>query len=718
MKDQRLQKLEELFQIACELAPDERPAFYERHCAGDDGLRGELEELLGQQDQGTREFLRSPVLGDAERAAAGGSTHVGPYRVLEKIGEGGMGVVYLAEEEGALRRRVAMKLVKPGLDLPRVLARFEAERATLARLEHPGIARIYDAGTFENGRPYFAMEYIPGPPITAWCDGRRLGLAARLELFAEVCDAVQHAHQKGIVHRDLKPSNVLVCEDGGRAVPKVIDFGIARAIAEPMRVDGAQTQQGEIVGSGHYMSPEQADPMLGDVDTRTDVYSLGALLYELLVGVPPFDVALFSNSSFLEVQQILRDRDPETPSHRWRSLGPGAAAIAAARGAAPGVVAKRLRGDLDWITMKALERERGRRYSTVAELAADVRRFLAGDLVEAGPPSAAYRLRKFVKRNRLAVISAAGIALSLVTGIIFTTWAMFEAREAEERAHVDYVSTIEVATFLADALSLSYPQASLGPGMEHRRVLDRASARLEEGVLEGNERGELLVRRALGEAYHRLGELGPAERHLQRSRELTAEMDLALEERYGALHALSLVYLDSDSPASIDLFFEAELILLRLLRESYPTLGRRLERVLEVNDELGWKELPDLIDAARRTADESVPPGDESWLRLADVFNAEGVFAMGFGGSAVAVQLLDQSLDLRRSARPEAGLEIAREMLLLADACNRAGQFEKANEVLVEALEVLGGLLAEDHWLLAKARSLLGESHLGLEDYE
>jgi Tol biopolymer transport system component/predicted Ser/Thr protein kinase len=327
-----------------------------------------------------------------------------------------MGIVYLAEQDAPLRRKVALKLVKRGMDSKEVLARFDTERQALALMEHPGIARVIDAGTAEDGRPYFVMEYVDGLPITEHCDRRELLTRERLELFAEVCDAAEHAHAKGIVHRDIKPSNVLVAEQEGRARPKIIDFGVAKATAQRLTEETAFTSLGVMIGTPGYMSPEQSDASEADVDARSDVYSLGILAYELLVGAPPFDPRHLRQAGWAEMLRIIREEEPQRPSARLSGLGDTATDVAKARQTSPLALSRELRGDLDWITLKALQKDRGRRYASAAELAADVRRHLHDEPVSAGPPGILYRMRKALRRHRVVVATAA--ATTAAAGII------------------------------------------------------------------------------------------------------------------------------------------------------------------------------------------------------------------------------------------------------------------------------------------------------------
>jgi eukaryotic-like serine/threonine-protein kinase len=385
-----------------------RAAFLDRACADDPSLRSEVEKLVTDHFR-AGSFLEEPA-GQIGVTAGQPSTEqqgsqIGPYKLLEQIGEGGMGIVYMAEQHEPVRRRVALKLIKPGMDTRQVIARFEAERQALAVMDHPSIARVLDAGTTQSGRPYFVMELVRGVPITTHCDENNLSVRERLELFASVCQAVQHAHTKGIIHRDIKPTNVMITRQDGRPIVKIIDFGIAKAMGQQLTEKTLFTNFAQMIGTPLYMSPEQAEQSGVDIDTRSDIYSLGVLLYELLTGSTPVDAEQMKQAAFDEIRRIIREDEPPTPSARISGSHtlPG---IAAQRHVEPARLSKLVRGELDWIVMKALEKDRNRRYETANAFAADVLHYLNDEPVQACPPSATYRFGKFARRNRVALTTA------------------------------------------------------------------------------------------------------------------------------------------------------------------------------------------------------------------------------------------------------------------------------------------------------------------------
>ena len=496
MDNDRFRRVQEIFQLALDAPAHERARLVFRLCGDDWDLYREVSSLLNHHsadgwDPGTDPSLKPPPPPRLEesRTLASGSER---YELVDVIGEGGMGIVYLAEQTHPVRRRVALKVIKIGLDSRRGAARFEFERQALAMMDHPCIARVYEAGATEDGRLYFAMEYVAGEPITSFCDRAALTVPQRVAVFAAACDAIQHAHQKGIIHRDIKPSNILVTTQGGAPVPKIIDFGVARATNQRMAEHTMFTQMGVVVGSLRYMSPEQADCRLLEIDTRTDVYSLGAVLYELLTGEAPIDVPTIEQTGYAEVQRRIREEEPLRPSEHARNTGEGRA-IAQKRGCDVATLRRQLAGDLDWIALKALEKERGRRYATAAQFAADLHRHLANQPVEAGPPTRRYRLAKFVRRNRVAVISVTAVALALILGLATSTTLFLENRASRQLAEAqrDEILRLSDSNALArledEARNLRPPQPEMAPAMHdwltragtlaerlplHRRTLD------------------------------------------------------------------------------------------------------------------------------------------------------------------------------------------------------------------------------------------------------
>ncbi len=555
-----------LFTAAIEHDPGTRSAYLDDACGTDNELRERVEKLIGLHEQ-AGSFLNLPAANNSptidQPPLEKPGSQIGPYKLLQQIGEGGMGTVYMAEQTLPVHRKVAIKVIKAGMDSRQVIARFEAERQALAMMDHVNIARVLDAGTTEQGRPYFVMELIHGVPITKYCDDNHLTPRERLELFVPVCQAIQHAHQKGIIHRDIKPSNVMITLYDGKPVPKVIDFGVAKATEQKLTERTLFTQYGTMIGTLEYMSPEQAEMSALGVDTRSDVYSLGVLLYELLTGSTPLTHKRMKEAAYGEILRMIKEEEPPKPSTRLSDSGEALASISANRHTEPAKLTKLVKGELDWIVMKCLEKDRNRRYETANGFAADVQRYLDDEQVQACPPSVGYRLRKFVRRNRGPVLAGAIIVLVLVCGIVGTSLGLVAARSQRDAAEIarldeareknravaaeklasDRLAQVEaeqkrteeeravalaIAEFLQKDLlgQADVRNQPFGAGLPERNpkitvreLLDRAE-RAIAGKFADQPIVEAAVRQTLADTYGGLGEFALAIPHAERALEL------------------------------------------------------------------------------------------------------------------------------------------------------------------------------------------------------
>lgn len=550
---------------------------------------------------------------------------IGPYKIIRILGEGGMGSVYEAAETGAVRRHVALKIVRVGLNSREVRARFEAERQALALMDHAGIAKVYQAGETAEGEPYFAMELVKGVCLTDYSDAKRLSMQQRLELFIAVCYAVQHAHQKGVIHRDLKPNNILVTEQDGKAQPKVIDFGIAKALGLKLTEKTLVTQAGFAIGTAAYMSPEQAETFGLDVDTRSDIYSLGVILYELLVGRLPVDPSAQGFHAFM-ARLASGDTNAPRPSARYTALGQQRVTIANARRTDPERMRRDLKGDLDWIVMKALEFDRSTRYESAFAMATDIERFLKHKPVIARPPTPMYRLRKFARRNRVGVAATAAGVLALLVGGVFTAVGLVRARRAEAVAANEAAAATQVSDFLVDLFRVSDPGEARGNAVTARELLDRGA---EKSLADLSERPELQGRmmQTIGTAYVGLGLYDAAQKQLEQALKArehasgptslpVAETELALGDAVR----------DHGDPAAADAHYSRAL---KIRQDAFGPTDPAVARVMASIAALRWQQGKNAeaeklynqviaIDRAKLPADDPVLAKDYSALGVVD----------------------------------------------------------------------------------------------------
>jgi serine/threonine protein kinase/tetratricopeptide (TPR) repeat protein len=586
-----------------------------------------------------------------------GSGRIGDYRLLQKLGEGGMGEVWEAEQDRPVRRRVALKLIKAGMDSRQVVARFESERQALALITNPNIARVFAGGAPDRGAPYFAMELVRGEPITTYCDRQRMPMRARLELYLQVCEGIQHAHQKGIIHRDIKPSNVLVEVRDAGPVAKVIDFGVAKATEQRLTEKTMFTAMGVLIGTPEYMSPEQAEMTGLDVDTRTDVYSLGVLLYELLAGALPFDPTELRKAGFDGIRRRIREDEPSKPSTRVSAAGGASAEAAKQRGLDRSTLVRQLRGDLDWITMKALEKDRTRRYGSPAELAADIRRHLANEPVLASPPSSIYRARKFVRRHRFGVTAGGLVALALLLGMAGTTVGLVRATRAEATARQEAAAAEHVSEFLVGLFEVSDPSEARGNAVTAREILDKGAEKIER------ELGDQPVVQArmmstIANVYRSLGLVPQAVGLLEQAVALRRQQlgDDHLDTLTSTLQ-LSKVYW-----------------ILGRTDESFRLAAEGLERAGRV---LGPEHVLTL-DARIEVADHDMYTGDE---KRAEEGRASHI----------------ETLEIKRRALGEEHRGTLYSMNRVAMIYVDQGRFDEAEALHLEALEIRRRVLGEDH---------------------
>lgn len=587
---------------------------------------------------------REPATRTMQYSSSSGGTVIGSYHLLERIGVGGMGEVWLAEQRQPVRRRVAIKLIKPGMDTREVVARFELERQALALMDHPAVAKVFDAGSTPDGRPYFAMEYVAGMPITDYCDKHKLGMEQRLDLFRLVCEGVQHAHQKAIIHRDLKPSNILVSEIDGRPMPRIIDFGVAKATSQRLDAGTLYTRVGALIGTLGYISPEQADSGGEDIDTRTDVYSLGVVLYELLVGTLPFD---FHRLSYEEMLRRLREEDAPTPSAKLRTIGAEATATAQKRGADLPTLTRQLCGDADAITLKALEKDRARRYATPSELADDIRRFLRNEPVLARPASTGYRARKYIRRHRLGVgVVVSGVLLLAAFAVVQTVQLR---RITRERDRAD-----RITAFMTGIFQVPNPGEARGNMVTARELLDKGTKEIGAGLSNDPElRAKMMY--TMADTYFGLG-------LYSRAREI-------LE---GAVRIQRRIL----GPRNAETLRSMSLLATALTFGGRPAEAEKLAR--------------ETLDAQRRTLGSEHPDSLRSMGALA--------LSLKVGGHlAEAAKLYEDTLNLSRRIIGPESRETLRIMGNLANTLVAEANYSDAEKLYREILEISRRVEGADH---------------------
>ncbi len=707
----------QVFTEALRLPADQRAAYLERACGGDAGMRERVEVLL-KAHESVGDFLeQSPRLASSAArtsipAGEKSGDHIGRYKLLQQIGEGGWGVVYLAEQKEPVRRRVALKIIKPGMDTKSVIARFEAERQALALMDHPNIAKVFDAGATESGRPYFVMELVRGIKITDYCDQNSLTTAERLCLFVQVCQAVQHAHQKGIIHRDIKPSNILVTTSAeGAAVPVVIDFGIAKATTNQQLTDKTLfTVSQMLIGTPAYMSPEQAALTSVDVDTRTDIYSLGVLLYELLTGTPPFDTAELLKVGFDEIRRVIREQEPARPSTKLSKLtGKDLAKAAGHRNMEPPRLIRSLRGDLDWIVMKALEKDRKRRYETANGLSLDVQRFLANETVLARPPNLLYRFQKAVLRNKLVFAGLGIIALLLVAGLAVVLTLLARERTALREAEAQSAKSQQITQFLENMLQGVGPSAARGRDTTMlREILDRTADNVSAGMT-NQPAVEAQLRSLVGRLYLEIGDYDKAEQmHRAELALCQARLGSNSRETAGALNDLGLTL------ARENKFAEAEGVdqdALRVWRrqpgDEDSNVAASLSSLAEMYAQLGKiTQAEPLIRQALAIRQKCF--GDQS-LEVADSLRSLSIVLGDEGKWNESETLARRVLTIRRQILGPLDPKVATSLTDVAWAVGAQHRLDEAESLEQEALTIRRKVLGVNHPDVAKSLYLMGE---------
>ncbi len=706
-RDDRWEQVKDLLHQALQLGLEQRACFLTDACSSDNSLRAEVESLLLAEEGVRSSFMQSPLLadlpaGDSNRFDASGTLEAGQifaqrFQLVRRLGEGGMGQVWLAEQTSPVRRQVALKLIKAGMYDEAVVQRFQAERQSLAIMDHPAIAKVFDAGTTPQGQPYFVMEYVSGLPITEYCDQKKLKISNRLELFIQVCEGVQHAHQKAIIHRDLKPANILVQEVDGKPVPRIIDFGLAKATTSRGAGETVFTQLGHFMGTPGYMSPEQADPEVQDIDTRTDVYSLGVVLYVLLAGLQPFETKQRQKQPLDELLRKLREEEPPCPSTKVSADRDTSAATAEARGTEPRQLVSILRGDLDWIAMKALEKDRARRYGAPSELAADIRRYLDHEPIVARPADAGYRLRKYARRHRVAVVVAAAVIVLLAAFSVLQAVQLRRITRERDRATRERDRATRITDFMTGMFKVSDPSEARGNKVTAREVLDKASNDMGTGLAKDPE-VQAQMMQVMAQTYSNLGLYPRAHELAQRA--LDARLSLLGPDDPNTLESMTQLGWILNREGK---YADAEKMERRAFDGERRILGPENPLTIETMANLayivqgpggfaqGEKFARDAIEVGTRRLGPESDPVLQSMGYL-------GVALWNQGRYAEAEQEYRRLVELERRVGPDHP-ETLRTMSNLAVAVQAQGRLAEAEQIYRDNLAVLQRVLGPEHQL-------------------
>ena len=693
MNAERWERTKQILEEALRLDFDQRAAYLERVCGADRELRSEVESLIASHEAAGSQFLAvaaADLLLPSPDRSPEAPRHqiIGRYRLVEELGRGGMGQVWLAEQTSPVKRHVALKLIKAGMFDRAALERFQSERQSLAIMNHPSIAKVFDAGATPDGEPYFVMEYVPGMPITEYCDQKKLTIPERLELFIKVCEGVQHAHQKAIIHRDLKPANILVVEVDGKPLPRIIDFGLAKGVTPELLGGATFTMAGSFLGTPGYMSPEQAEPTVQDVDTRTDVYSLGAVLYVLLCGSLPFETEQLRKQPLLEAVRQLREEDPPRPSTKAGSQSDSTRTAAEARRTEPKQLVSLLRGDLDWIAMKALDRDRTHRYATPTELAVDIRRYLRHEPVQARPARLSYRVRKYVRRHRV------GVTVVGMLGTVLVAFAVVQSvqlrRITQERDRAD-----RIAQFMTDIFKVSDPNERVGNAVTAREVLDKAGQDIDAGLAKDPELQAQMMH-VIGRAYLNLGLFSRAQSVFERGVKVsTSVSQQESRETLETVHDLAWALFQEGHPP------EAESLTRRLLDTQRHVLGPDDRDTIATMGELAFILCEEghcaegvglnreVLEKQKRTL------GPEAFYTLVTMDNL-AIMLTRNGQPAEAVKLQQEALEIHLRIFGSENLGTINAINNLASFQRDSGQYEEAEKGCRRALELEKRVLGPD----------------------